>query len=337
MLFLCLLCVGGLMAAEPASMPSLKLAEGGSGTLKICSKPLECAVLFQGRRIAKDRAVLTMSDVKSGLYEIIFEKDGARLVKKARVMPGETTIIFGSLDSPEVVRITDTDPLKGVTLSGVDSAPVANAEPVVASVQQPVANAPARSITTSKSASNSYAPLSRKDDSTSYSSTRMYNESAEVMYELAEILRHAVNPFKARPRYRRALELYRKIITEYPNSSKVEAAHYSSGRIYESIYVRDYASAVKEYKQVLTKNPYTRTDAAARIAELYNDSKDLKQAAQPQLANIPQTTISDAPASASNVTPTSSGAYAGSGIAPITELTVESIKTVDAAGQPLAQ
>lgn len=241
-----------------------------TGVLKICSKPVNCEVVFEGKRLTKNRAVLTLRDIKPGVYSVAFESSGRRLVKKARVEGGETTIIFGSIDSPAAVNIDNA------AIAGSGSA----ATSLAAKESDPLMVAPKGVVGSSVTRS-----AGAKDD---------YDENAAITFELAEIIRNNLNPFTASKRYQKALELYSRIVEIYPESQYLERSNYAMGRIYESVHVRDYNAAVIKYKEVLRLNPYSATDAASRIAMLYKSK--LKEQADAELGGGPILLSSDDPA-----------------------------------------
>ena len=264
-LLMSVVCVGVACAQDYSprqidQMPSLAMQRHGAGTLKVCSKPLEVAVYFQGQALRKNRAVLTEDDVKPGLYDVVFEGGGKRLIKKARIVPGETTIIFGSLDSPEAKSAQEV------------------AIPASAPAQEPMAAIPV---------TDANPPLVAGGSLVGTGAEGLHDmKDAEIAFEYAELLRNAFNPFTASSRYSKALDLYRRIWEKFPDSIRVEMAHYYSGRIYESMHIKDYAAAIEQYRTVLVINPQTTTDAAQRIADLYGGV--FKQQAQSQLGGVPQ-------------------------------------------------
>lgn len=248
-------------------MPSLALRRQGQGTLKVCSKPLDVTVYFQGHALTKNRAVLTVDDVQPGLYDVVFEGGGKRLMKKARIVPGETTIIFGSLDSPEAKPSEEVATPAATVAEEITPAQPAPAAPATtAAAPAAIAAAPAQSFNGSGA-----AELHDLKD-------------AEIAYEYAELLRNAFNPFTASSRYNKALELYQRVWEKFPESPRIELAHYNAGRIYESMHLKNYAAAIEQYKTVLVINPQTATDAAERIAKLYGGV--FEKEAQSQLGVI---------------------------------------------------
>ena len=286
LLLLALLLAGATRAAEGLDQPSLRMRGGGTGTLKICSKPLECEVMFRGQMLKKDRAVLTVSDVQPGLHEVVFISGGTQVVKKARVMPGETTIIFGALDGAEAARPSVAEALPVARPAAFAGAGVGAGGGAAASTG--VAQAPVRGglaledsrmvIAAAPAAAPAVAPMARGSGG--------YDQNAEITYELAELLREPFNPFTASRRYQRSLTLYQRIIDEFPQSTRVEMAHYNIGRICESRHIKQYEKALAEYRAVLQMNPYTQTDAAARIAKLY--SGPLKNLARADMQSVPE-------------------------------------------------
>lgn len=279
---LALAVTGTARAAEGLDQPSLRMRGGGTGTLKICSKPLECEVMFRGQMLKKDRAVLTVSDVQPGLHEVVFISGGTQVVKKARVMPGETTIIFGALDGAEAARPSVAEALPVTRLAafaGAGGGAVASTGVTQAPVQGGLALEDSRMvIAAAPAAAPAVAPMARGSGG--------YDQNAEITYELAQLLREPFNPFTASRRYQRSLELYQRIIDEFPQSTRVEMAHYNIGRICESRHIKQYEKALAEYRTVLQMNPYTQTDAAARIAKLY--SGPLKNLARADMQSVPE-------------------------------------------------
>lgn len=93
---------------------------------------------------------------------------------------------------------------------------------------------------------------------------------ADLLYDKAEALRRAVNPFAKADRYRQAEALYLQLVETYPRSDKVGLSLYELGNIYESAYYRNYVAAIDKYKQVLDHNFKTALDVRWRIAILYD-------------------------------------------------------------------
>lgn len=244
--------------APQAGMPSYANSRAGDarGVLKVCTKPVDCYVRINGQQLRKNTSVLTVDSLKPGVYDVIFESKGGTTMRRARIAAGQTTVVFASLDQLRPAGPGWQDPLKqqpeqkGATFSQQD--PKANN--VVEKGWNKVTGkkGPIAAAGTAKVAEN---PADLVD--------------AEISFELAQLLQKQFNPFSAERRYDRSLELYRHIIEDFPNTPYVEMAHYYSGRIYESRHVKEYGRALTEYQTVLKLNPYTTTDAAKRVANLY--------------------------------------------------------------------
>jgi hypothetical protein len=68
---------------------------------------------------------------------------------------------------------------------------------------------------------------------------------------------------------RRAEILFQKLLTEYPQSSKISDAAYHLGDIYESKAYRQYGRAAAYFERCFQWNPKTHFDARSRAARLY--------------------------------------------------------------------
>jgi TolA-binding protein len=69
---------------------------------------------------------------------------------------------------------------------------------------------------------------------------------------------------------RRAEILFQKILTEYPQSNKIDDAAYQLGSIYESKAYKHYRRAAAYYERCFQWNPQTHFDARLRAARLYD-------------------------------------------------------------------
>lgn len=94
---------------------------------------------------------------------------------------------------------------------------------------------------------------------------------ADLFYETAEMLRKAVNPLMKAERYKRAEKIYLMILERWPNCDKVEECRFQLGNLYESIFYRDYESAIEQYEALLTYNYHTPLTARWRIALLQKE------------------------------------------------------------------
>jgi len=69
---------------------------------------------------------------------------------------------------------------------------------------------------------------------------------------------------------RRAEILLQQLLTDYPQSDKIDDAAYQLGQIYESRVFKQYRRAASYYERCFQWNPNTETDARLRAAELYD-------------------------------------------------------------------
>jgi tetratricopeptide (TPR) repeat protein len=69
---------------------------------------------------------------------------------------------------------------------------------------------------------------------------------------------------------RRAEILFQQILTNYPQSDKIDDAAYQLGDIYESRPYRQYRRAAQYYERCFQWNPNTQFDARLRAARLYD-------------------------------------------------------------------
>ena len=69
---------------------------------------------------------------------------------------------------------------------------------------------------------------------------------------------------------RRAELLFQQILTNYPQSDKIDDAAYQLGDIYESKAYRQYRRATAYYERCVQWNPNTQFDARLRAARLYD-------------------------------------------------------------------
>lgn len=264
---------GSPAKASPSAqeMPSYANSRSieGRGILKICSKPVSCYVRINGQQLRKDSAVLTVDNLKPGVYDIVFETKGGHLVKRARVAPGQTTVVFASLESVNPNDRNWKDPLK--KQAEEQGASYEMQDPAASNVVQKTWNK-----VTGKKGSIQSAGKTRQEENAADL------VDAEITFELAQLLQNQLNPFNAQTRYERALELYKHIIEDFPRTPYVELAHYYSGRIYESMHYKEYGKAMTEYQIVLKMNPTTSTDSAARLAKMYGSDS----ATEAQLASI---------------------------------------------------
>lgn len=256
------------------------------GTLKLCSKPMVCSVRVAGQILQKNKPVLTVDNLKPGVYEIVFESEGGTLIKRARVGQGQTTVLFASLDTPGQDGVGRSDLLREQPIepSAVYQMKTPVAENALGTAWNEAAGKPGRIA-----ALGVTGAAERPADLV----------NAQITFELAGLLQREFNPFTASRRYERALELYRHIIEDFPDSPYVELAHYNSGRIFESFHLKRYGQALVEYQTVLRLYPNTVTDAAERVAKLYGGA--IENQAQAQLATIrPLEPISPAEVDAAN-------------------------------------
>lgn len=71
---------------------------------------------------------------------------------------------------------------------------------------------------------------------------------------------------------RRAEILFQQLLTNYPQSDKIDDAAYQLGEIYESAVFKQYRRAAAYYERCFQWNPNTDTDARLRAARLYDKS-----------------------------------------------------------------
>src|SRR5262249_39813481 len=71
---------------------------------------------------------------------------------------------------------------------------------------------------------------------------------------------------------RRAEILFQQILTNYPQSDKIDDAAYQLGEIYESKPYKQYRRAALYYERCFQWNPNTQFDARLRAARLYPNS-----------------------------------------------------------------
>lgn len=69
---------------------------------------------------------------------------------------------------------------------------------------------------------------------------------------------------------RRAEILLQQLLSDYPQSDKIDDAAYQLGQIYESRVFKQYRRAASYYERCFQWNPNTETDARLRAAELYD-------------------------------------------------------------------
>ncbi len=74
-----------------------------TGTLKVSSTPMECVVSFRGNRYEKDRAVMTFDNIPAGQYTVGFSANGKTIQRGVMIRAGETSIMFGNIDSGEEI------------------------------------------------------------------------------------------------------------------------------------------------------------------------------------------------------------------------------------------
>ncbi len=257
-----------------SEMPSYENSRAGNarGMLKICTKPVDCYVRINGQQLRKDKSVLTVDNLKPGVYDVIFESKGGTTMRRARIAAGQTTVVFASLDLLKPAGKEWQDPLKQQPEE--PGARYSQQEPQAKNVVQKGWNKVTGKKGPIAAAATAAVPAENPADLV----------DAEIAFELAQMLQNQFNPFSAERRYDRALELYRHIIEDFPNTPYVEQAHYYSGRIYESTHSKEYGRALTEYQTVLKLNPATATDAAERVAKLYGGP--IVDDAGPQLSSV---------------------------------------------------
>jgi tetratricopeptide (TPR) repeat protein len=69
---------------------------------------------------------------------------------------------------------------------------------------------------------------------------------------------------------RRAEILFQKLLTEYPQSNKIDEAAYQLGDIYESKAYKQYRRAAAYYERCFQWNPKNSSDARMRAARIYD-------------------------------------------------------------------
>ncbi len=107
------------------------------------------------------------------------------------------------------------------------------------------------------------------------------NEKARELLVEADDLRTAFNPFNRGDRYRKAADLYRRILQEYPRSTAVEGAAYGLGEIYSSASVGEYNRAVRFFELCYIAKPSSELDPLYAAAEvLCDDLADYQNAAR---------------------------------------------------------
>ena len=210
-----------------------------TGTLKIGSAPLDCTVYFRGQMIDKNMAVVTRTGVPAGRYPVLYVHEGRRVEKSVVVRPGKVTFVFGNL--------TELPPPGAVA----------------------------------KKDQGTEGPLTLASAATEQAEQTNGRaiEDADMFFDMAEMLRKAVNPFRKAPRYKRAERIYLKILRRWPDCDKASDCRYQLGRIYESLFYRDYEQAIAQYKELLEHDFGTEHPARWRIAVLYeNRLKDFPSA-----------------------------------------------------------
>jgi len=104
---------------------------------------------------------------------------------------------------------------------------------------------------------------------------------ADKLLADADKLRGGFHPFSKTARLREAAELYKKILTDYPNSSATHAAAFHLGEIYATGSIGEYYRAVKFYELSYLANPEGEFDAVYKAAQVCdNDLTDYERAAR---------------------------------------------------------
>lgn len=268
----------------------------GTGTLHVASRPAACIVQVDGNRYEKGEDTLVVGELAPGEYVVDCAGGGASLRQQVTIRAGQPTAIFFNLQaagaktaSTPIERQAQADMHKDELppesaaeqiLPPSTASPAPTHTAVVggkAKRDGPVA--PSREASSSERAAGPADALmppaaGNANDGESMppsTSTLRSIPDADDTYRAAEVLRQAVNPFAKPKRYTEAARLYRKILDRWPESDKVEAAHYRLGQIAESVYNREYAVAIREYETVLAVNPKTRFYPRWRIAVLYDN------------------------------------------------------------------
>lgn len=94
---------------------------------------------------------------------------------------------------------------------------------------------------------------------------------AELLYEQADRLRKSVNPFTIRRRQLMMIDLYRRILQEYPDSDLVDETAYRLGQVYEELGGPEMRRAARFYERCFSWNPSTELPARFRAAKIYDE------------------------------------------------------------------
>ncbi|MBN2711252.1 MAG: hypothetical protein JXR97_02320 [Planctomycetes bacterium] len=274
--------------------PFLSAADGGTGTLKIGSAPIECSVIFRGQQLEKKKAVITESGVPAGHYVVIFRNADKTVKKNVNVREGKITFVFGNLIPPEVLREEAAKAVakKNETESNTQETSKPKAAesyaPTKESVKEDIAEVSTAEEQPTLGPVTVSRPPEKKEPFNLFNITESKPKSgdvgeniddADLFFEIAEMLRKAVNPILKADRYKRSERIYIAIIERWPNSDKVELCHYNLARLYESLFYRCPEAAIEKYKDVLEHNFKTTLPCRWRIAVIYESTlKDIPKA-----------------------------------------------------------
>jgi TolA-binding protein len=104
--------------------------------------------------------------------------------------------------------------------------------------------------------------------------------AADQLYaEAMEFKNYPAFPAEKRGKLKLALTKFRTIISDYPDSDKIDDAAFRMGEIYAGWYFNDYAQAVVCFDRCTQWNPKTTFPAYYRAAKLYDDKLMLRDKA----------------------------------------------------------
>jgi tetratricopeptide (TPR) repeat protein len=105
--------------------------------------------------------------------------------------------------------------------------------------------------------------------------------NAKTKMEEAKKLDAENKPDEAKKAYNEAIELYKKFLTEYPNSAGAPEAYDNIAQIY-NLYLKDYTNSIKYYSELAQKHPAAKQSKYAlfMIAFIYDESIKDKQKAK---------------------------------------------------------
>jgi len=109
--------------------------------------------------------------------------------------------------------------------------------------------------------------------------TRSIAEAEALFRDGLNYFEHFAWPWQKADRYGLAIEKFKELVRQYPDSDRIDDAAYYLGRCYETKFFREYRRAILWYQRCYQWNPKTDLDPRYHIAQIYDQKLDQRDKA----------------------------------------------------------